>query len=474
MKSENTDRKSKTLDSSAVVSFSTLKELTLKNVRCFKDEQSFNIRPLTFLVGENSTGKTTALNSIHAILSSLMTVLYNATLAVNFNESPYQMGSFRDIVTKTKPQTDQIKISFCLEHEGKEIKLCIVMEENKNSSGVDIDEITLDFVDRDKYKLVFRKNLNEANRNLSYTIFDSIERVKIDDANNLFEIPLDQFALLSNPSSKDFIERTIVSYLESSEKHINKYIKFLKNHSHLISDVIGKIYFPLSIAPIRSQPKRTYDMLSNFYSTEGSDIPSVLKILKESEPNKWKILREKLIKFGRKSKLFSDIDVETFGSADSTDNKLNNPFRLRVEINKYQSNLVDVGYGVGQILPILTRLFLSQNDEIYRKYLFLTQQPEIHLHPKAQAALCSAFVEACEKDNFIIETHSDYMLKRARIEIRNENIKPEDVSLIYLESTNDGTKVHNITFDKEANMTGVPEGYGKFFIEELNRELGLN
>ncbi len=472
MKSENTNNKSKTLDSSAAVPFSTLNELTLKNIRCFKDEQSFNIRPLTFLVGENSTGKTTALGSIRAILSSLIEVMPGPVI-VNFNALPYQMGSFQDIVTKTKSSTGQIEIGFYLGYEKKKMKTYIVMEENKNSSGVDVSEITLDFLDEQKQKLVFKKSLNETKASFSDAIF---KQVKIDNANNLFEIPLDQFNLLSSPISEHFIKRIISLYSKSFLKNNDKikYIEFLKKNVHLISDLVGKTYFPMSIAPIRSKPKRTYDILEEIPNTEGSDIPSQLRVLKQSKPKKWERLKRELIRFGKKSGLFSDIDVETFDSTSGTGSTFNNPFRLLIGIGKHKSNIVDVGYGVGQILPILVRLFSSQNNKEHPKHLFLIQQPEVHLHPKAQAALCSVFVEACKKDNFIIETHSDYMLKRARIEIRNKNIKPEDVSLIYLESTGDGTKVHNIKFDEEANMIDIPDRYGNFFIDELNKELGLD
>jgi len=65
------------------------------------------------------------------------------------------------------------------------------------------------------------------------------------------------------------------------------------------------------------------------------------------------------------------------------------------------------------------------------------------------------------------------MLKRARIEIMQKNIKPEDVSLIYLEPVGDKVEVHNIGFDDQANMLNVPESYGDFFLQERNRFLGF-
>ena len=74
---------------------------------------------------------------------------------------------------------------------------------------------------------------------------------------------------------------------------------------------------------------------------------------------------------------------------------------------------------------------------------------------------------------FIVETHSDYMIDRARVEIRKGTIHPEYVSLIYLEPKGRVVKVHNISFDKMANMEGVPPHYGEFFLKETNRLMGF-
>ena len=42
-------------------------EITLKNFRCFRDKQTARLAPLTLLVGENSTGKTSFLALIRAL-----------------------------------------------------------------------------------------------------------------------------------------------------------------------------------------------------------------------------------------------------------------------------------------------------------------------------------------------------------------------------------------------------------------------
>ena len=80
----------------------TIQTFMLKDVRCFAGEQKFNIRPLTLLVGENSTGKTTVLGCIQALSDYFnRDILDPWRINLDFNREPYEMGVFADIARKT-------------------------------------------------------------------------------------------------------------------------------------------------------------------------------------------------------------------------------------------------------------------------------------------------------------------------------------------------------------------------------------
>ena len=174
-------------------------------------------------------------------------------------------------------------------------------------------------------------------------------------------------------------------------------------------------------------------------------------------------IKKKLLRFGKSSGLFSGIDVKAF------DKSPNAPFQLKIKSNGPKSNLIDVGYGVSQVLPILVRAIID------RKTKHLIQQPEAHLHPQAQAALGSLLIESVHsnKNSFIVETHSDYTVNRVRIEIMNGKIHPDDVSLIFLEPLKNKVVVHNIKFDIQGNIIGEPESYRSFFQKEMYDLLGF-
>ena len=83
-----------------------VRELILQDVRCFQDEQRGRLRPITLLVGENSTGKTTFLGCyrvLHRMLSRRRVDEF-----LDFNEEPFAMGSFRDIVRSRRGPSSRI------------------------------------------------------------------------------------------------------------------------------------------------------------------------------------------------------------------------------------------------------------------------------------------------------------------------------------------------------------------------------
>ena len=108
--------------------------------------------------------------------------------------------------------------------------------------------------------------------------------------------------------------------------------------------------------------------------------------------------------------------------------------------------------------------------------MFLLQQPEVHLHPRAQAALGSLFCSVAGPDRqLVVETHSDYIIDRVRMDVRDgtTDLKPEDVSILYFERGESDVKIHSIRLDELGNVLNAPDSYGAFFMEETRRSIGL-
>ncbi|WP_165760203.1 AAA family ATPase, partial [Niastella populi] len=145
--------------------------------------------------------------------------------------------------------------------------------------------------------------------------------------------------------------------------------------------------------------------------------------------------------------------------------------QIVVKQNSLDLDITDVGFGVSQVLPVIIQGFLSKDSSIT-----LIEQPEIHLHPKMQADLADLFIDIAIKQNqkkggsisskyMIIETHSEYLLKRLRRRISEKKISSEQVAIYYVEpqEENKSAEIRKI----DINEKGAFEWPKDFYTGEL-------
>jgi predicted ATPase len=103
--------------------------------------------------------------------------------------------------------------------------------------------------------------------------------------------------------------------------------------------------------------------------------------------------------------------------------------------------------------------------------MLLLQQPEVHLHPRAQAALGSFFARIAAISQVMVETHSDYLVDRIRSQVAAGLISASKVLILYFELADGATTVHPIHLDDHGNLIDPPPSYRDFFFEEEIRVL---
>lgn len=133
-------------------------------------------------------------------------------------------------------------------------------------------------------------------------------------------------------------------------------------------------------------------------------------------------------------------------------------FEINVKVNEKSplASLTDVGFGISQFLPIIVAdLQLDDNS------CLITSQPEIHLHPKIQASLANYFCKQIHqtKKQYIVETHSEYLLNRVRLLLVKGELKPEDVKLYYMENDGYKTTTYDIELTTDGQIKNAPKGF---------------
>ena len=453
-----------------------MESITLKNFRCFRSEQTARLTPLTLLVGENSTGKT----SFMAMIRALQDVAYSNRVP-DFKEEPYDLGSFNEIAhnragRSASPET--IEAGFNVAPRTK--------EEIANAKGQPYRfEVT--FEKKGTAPSPTRMRLSHQAVWLEVSLENGLWHTRYGTLRGAWEFyppvtdVLDVAHQLILPPFYFLTIRTTLEDSGSTARQIalqGTSLPTAEDHQ-LISQLVLHYRLrvfgydkrrPYASAPVRSKPRRTYDPSGLTRDPEGDYVPMYFATIYFQDPNRWKQLQGALDGFGKAAGLFDEVSIRPLGARDGE------PFQ--VQIRRYGNkakgparNLIDVGYGVSQVLPILTELLRPEAPS-----MFLLQQPEIHLHPSAQAALGSLFCQVATPDRqLVVETHSDNLLDRVRMDLRDgkTQLKPEDVSILFFERRDLEVQIHSIRIDAEGNIVGAPDTYRSFFMNETRRSLGL-
>ena len=136
--------------------------------------------------------------------------------------------------------------------------------------------------------------------------------------------------------------------------------------------------------------------------------------------------------------------------------------RLKQYKDAPEVRLTDIGLGVFQILPTLALCYYVPEGSI-----LILEQPETHLHPKAQADLVDVFSDVVKNRNIqiILETHSEHLLRRLQRRIAEEEIAAADTALYFCQ-VNDGTsEIERLNMDEDGNITNWPQ---YFFGDEMS------
>jgi predicted ATPase len=441
--------------------------ITLKNFRCFRELQTARLAPLTLLVGENSTGKTSFLAMVR-ILSDIASKFRNP----DFKEDPYDLGSFDEIAHHRGgrgSRADQFEAGFTFRQE--------------RSKPV-IGELRFTFGKSGSTPIPVRRYLAHGKNWIDeIAAQDGPYSLQVGTARGSWKVQVSKEHVVRSIVDRDMMIPSyyiILSRLDGEQPDGVGIIPLegspplnVEDRNGLMDLSRSHIYFSertFASAPVRSKPHRTYDPARPTPDPEGDYVPMYLADVYSRDRERWKDLKKLLERYGETSGLFDEISIKRLGSTESE------PFQVQLRKSGGKTkgpwrNLIDVGYGVSQALPVITELL--RNDAAG---IFLLQQPEVHLHPQAQAALGSLFCEVIGPERqLIVETHSDHLLDRVRMEVRDSKgvLSPDDISILFFERGDLEVRIHSLTIDDEGNILGAPDSYRRFFMEETARSLGF-
>ena len=432
-------------------------KLYLENVRSFEGWHEIPIAPATVLLGENSAGKSTLLG--------MLAVVHNEGFPISgnfFNQFPFEFGGYKTL-SNGKKGTTHFSVGFQTDVDGRShfFGRPKAKPEESMSIGLIAAFRENDGLPVPCHIFAWTGDVGVAFYEEGYKHLNRSEQVSLPAGTHVDFIALSESSpqgLANSGLHRMFFEKKEKEKSSNDNKRLHvEETEFLV---HMLSTGGLLRYFragAMAFAPMRSRPKRTYDQLSDEFSPEGDHVPLLLARATDPTNKQAKALHDALRAFGGYSEMFFDIGVKQLGRGSG------DPFQVQVKIGSKKTNLMDVGYGVSQILPLIVDAQRASSSTV-----LLLQQPEVHLHPKAQAALGSMIKDWVSKSRktVVVETHSDYLVDRLRLEVKRNNLKESDVRIYFLEKRGSQTKLHILKIDAQGNVLDAPDGYRDFFLRE--------
>jgi hypothetical protein len=128
----------------------------------------------------------------------------------------------------------------------------------------------------------------------------------------------------------------------------------------------------------------------------------------------------------------------------------------------------NIGFGYSYILPIVVSGLIAKNGEI-----LIVENPEAHLHPKAQSRLIKFLTKVSQLGvQIIIESHSDHILNALRIAVLDKVISPQQANILYFPQEI-GQPIVQIDIQEDGRIEKWPDGFFDQMDKDFERLFGV-
>lgn len=420
-----------------------LQNIKVTNFKCFENTPNLQFGKLTLLTGANSTGKSSFIYGILGVLQSK-----DFPLDFSPNGNYVKMGNFLEMVYEhDKEKLLGIELSFYDTDYSQKLHIKTSWKCNSvgnivlNSCECDGDYFNMQIETREDGSQILDLDIdpskNVKKENLKKMLsFVASQPSQDDEIVNYVRYALQethihdcQFPASTTDASPDikypffYVWREVVTFLQGYNSGVNYISSYRQPAQRIYTEI------PVSNGKI---------------TTSGEGFINELLSWKDKNQDKFSEFVDSMKSIG----LLSYIEPLRLEGGQ---------FKVGVKVHEGDElvNLSDVGFGISQSMPILIGdIELGNNSTLY------VSQPEVHLHPSAQAKLGDYFVHQMNVGKrYVIESHSEYLMNRIRLSIVKGIVKEDDVKVYYMCKENGETKIFDIKFRKNGQIEGAPKDF---------------
>lgn len=418
--------------------------LTVGGFKSINPEQSIEIRPLTILAGANSSGKSSIMQPL-LLLKQTLEATYDPG-ALLLNGPNVRFTSVDQLLSRTLGGKTLERF-----HVGIEVgdRASVATHFKKSEKkGFDVEETTYQF-DKGQYRLYEGMPRNEL-----LTAFSAVV------ATGPFENHMSDVTLIRN--------RCFLTMSRQTDLTQEDYAIFTLTVPMPSERIVGYYIRQMIHLPgLRGNPERTYPI-----TAINPEFPGTFENYVASVIGQWQVegTQDKLEK--------TNHDLARLGLAGKVAAKAIDDTQVELQVNRLPGNskdgiedmvsIADVGLGISQTLPVIVALHAADDGQ-----LIYLEQPEIHLHPRAQAAMAEVLADAASQGKrLVVETHSSLLLRGVQTLVAEGKLAPELVKLHWFTLREDGsTEITSADLDETGAFGEWPEDFDTITLDTESRYL---
>lgn len=394
-------------------------KLTICNFKGIAEKTEFTIKPVTLFIGPNSSGKSSCIHALAALAQTIKLSSSKLPIVLDDEYAQVHLGRFIEVI-HSKSYSDSIEIGVAIDRANQ-----IFKSGRGKPPIVDKDDpvnALYSFKSTRRTQDVFleKADFNVGTKNLTYRI--NLKNTQYAVRLNGKPIP----AMGVNPTG---MRLTIVPTAARTfgEEFFNVFAL-----SEVINNTIAnELQNTLYLGPFRQSPQRRYPTRGSAPQEVGAQGEAAITLLaNEYVQSKGRPHIKQVSKWMSTLGLAQRVEVSRVGKSDLFDVTVTLADGATLPI-------ADLGYGVSQILPVLTQCSFAPKGAT-----LLFEQPELHLHPAAAEKLAIIFADVAKQKNLriVAETHSRELFMQLFRELRAGRIAIDDIAA-YEVSRADGRSV---------------------------------
>ncbi len=430
-----------------------LTALSLEHFKSWRRIKDMRLAPITGLFGSNSSGKTSILQLLLMLKQTVESPDRAQVLNLgNERSSLTALGTFRDVIHNHEtPGTLRWTLSWTLPQE---LKVTDPEQEDATLfSGSDM-QFHAEVTENGSGRMIVKK--------LGYRFagYDfAMHKSEAEEKYQLSAEPADfRFKRRTRGRAWDLPAPVKCYGFPDQVRTYHQNAGFLADFELAFEELFSRMYY---LGPLRAYPQREYTWAGAQPVDMGWWGEKAIDALLASRERGEKISRgkghkkltveEHVVEWLQKLGLIHSFSVRpiTQGS---------NLYRVWVRKTSDAAEVLitDVGFGVSQILPVLVLCYYVPEGSI-----LILEQPEIHLHPSVQTGLADVFIDAIKthKVQILLESHSEYLLRRLQRRIADETLLKEDAALYFCDIVDGVSRLTPLELDMFGNITNWPKDF---------------